>query len=106
MTTRPRPNESHRALPAEKKTNSGSSAIAALGARLATDWASTSGVDRTRALSAILVPVSGPVVAAMQLPYLLAALVAVGRRRVVEARVARDEPPRTEVFTARAYRRH
>ena len=42
------PNDSQAPLPALKKTKSGSSAIAALGAMLATDWASTSGVERTR----------------------------------------------------------
>ena len=42
------PNDSQAPLPASRKTKSGSSAIAALGAMLATDWASTSGVERTR----------------------------------------------------------
>ena len=47
-TTMLMPNDSQVPLPAERKTRNGSSAIAALGAMLATDWASTSGVERTR----------------------------------------------------------
>ena len=45
------PNDSQAPLPALRKTNSGSSAIAALGAMLATDWARTSGKERTLAFS-------------------------------------------------------
>src|SRR5260370_21571303 len=78
MRIRPRANDSHSALPAEANTNSGSRAIAALGARLATDWARTSGVDSTLFFRVVsLVPgavISGSTVEAM------AFLLRLGRR--------------------------
>src|SRR5487761_873306 len=115
-TTRLSPKDSQVALPAEKKTRSGSSAIAALGAMLATDWARTSGKERTLACKLMPESTVRSVWAVAMHPFLLfmafivdvdfcLVMVAVAAGlRVVKRRVADEEAGREQLEADRVDR--